>query len=46
MKKQFKYVSLLIGIFGIIFGLGLKDKLSTNTIIGMLLLGRRTKIRK
>lgn len=39
MKKQFKYVSLLIGIFGIIFGLGLKDKLSTNTIIGMLLLG-------
>lgn len=39
MKKQFKYVSLLIGIFGIIFGLGLKDKLSTNTIIGILLLG-------
>lgn len=39
MKKKFKYVSLLIGIFGIIFGLGLKDKLSTNTIIGMLLLG-------
>lgn len=39
MKKQFKCVSLLIGIFGIIFGLGLKDKLSTNTIIGILLLG-------
>lgn len=39
MKKYIKYISLLIGIAGIIFGLGLQNKLSLNILLEILIIG-------
>ena len=39
MKKYIKYISLLIGISGIILGLGLQNKLSLNILLEILIIG-------
>lgn len=39
MKKYIKYISLLIGIAGIILGLGLQNKLSLNILLEILIIG-------
>ena len=39
MKKYVKYISLLVGISGIIFGLGFQNRLPLNILLGILILG-------
>ena len=39
MKKYIKYISLLVGISGIIFGLGFQNRLPLNILLGILILG-------
>ena len=39
MKKYIKYISLLVGISGITFGLGFQNRLPLNILLGLLTLG-------
>ena len=39
MKKYIKYISLLVGISGIVFGLGFQNRLPLNILLGILILG-------